>query len=206
MSTNCLDWFVCSVCSHAQRENMVRTVHTTVRAWTERHVILWMELVLAHRVGQDLIVLLGLVLMDCLGQNACQYVSAMLITQTCESYHVVFVFYGKLSAHSHYTTYLTFCFNIPNRRSPVPLSVCPVQILFVHVKTCFNKVVWICEYINQLEYPTIPEVVSSHVHSRYLTVSWTCPWSALLSTLWHVVTRLNDIPSFRFKESKDISL
>lgn len=42
-----------------------------------------MELALAHRVGRDITVLLGLVLMDCLGQNACQYVSAMLITQTC---------------------------------------------------------------------------------------------------------------------------
>lgn len=42
-----------------------------------------MELALARRVGRDLIVLLGLVLMDSLGQNACQYVSAMLITQTC---------------------------------------------------------------------------------------------------------------------------
>lgn len=42
-----------------------------------------MELALARRVGRDLIVLLGLVLMDCLGQNACQYVSATLITQTC---------------------------------------------------------------------------------------------------------------------------
>jgi len=42
-----------------------------------------MELALARRVGRDLIVLRGLVLMDCLGQNVCQYVSAMLITQTC---------------------------------------------------------------------------------------------------------------------------
>jgi len=42
-----------------------------------------MELALARRVGRDLIVLRGLVLMDCLGQNVCQYVSAMLTTQTC---------------------------------------------------------------------------------------------------------------------------
>ena len=88
---------------------MVRTVRTTVRAWTERRVILWMELALAHRVGRDLIVLLGLVLMDCLGQNACQYVSATLITQTCESCHVIFVLYGKLSAHSlYYIPYILF--------------------------------------------------------------------------------------------------
>jgi len=68
-----------------------------------------MELALAPRVGQDLAVLLGLVLMDCSVQSAYQYVSAMLTTQTCESCHVIFVLYGKLSAHSHYTTYLTFC-------------------------------------------------------------------------------------------------
>jgi hypothetical protein len=177
-----LSWCVHSVCSHAQRENMVQTVHTTVRAWTEQRVILWMELALAHRVGQDLIALLGLVLMDCLGQKACQYVSATLITQTCESCHVIFVLHGGLSAHSLYCMPYVL-FNILNRRSPVPLTVCPVRILFVRVKTCFNKVVWKCKYIIPMEYPTVPETVSAHVHSRYLTVSWTCPWRALLSTL-----------------------
>lgn len=68
-----------------------------------------MELALAHRVGLDLIVPLGLVLMDCLGQNVCQYVSATLITRTCEFCNVIVVLYGKLSAHSHYTTCVTFC-------------------------------------------------------------------------------------------------
>lgn len=103
-----LSWCVHSVCSHAWRENMVRTVRITVRAWTEQRVILWMELALARRVGRDLIVLRGLVLMDCLGQSACQYVSATLITQTCESCYVIFVLYGRLSAHSHYPTCLPF--------------------------------------------------------------------------------------------------
>ena len=97
-------------------------------------------------------------------------------------------------------------FNVPNRRSSVLLSVWPVWILFVHVKTCSNKVIWKCKYINPLEYPTISEMVSSHVHRRYFTISWTCLWRALLSTLWHVVTRWHDIPSFRFKESKDVTL
>ena len=67
-----------------------------------------MELALAHRVGRDPTVLLGLVLMDCLGQNACQYVSATLITRTCESCHVIFVLHRRLSAHCH-TACLTFC-------------------------------------------------------------------------------------------------
>jgi len=163
-----------------------------------------MELALAHRVGRDLTVLLGLVLMDCLGQNACQYVSATLITQTCESCHVIFVLHRRLSAHCH-TACLTFCLTFRTEEAlyhsrSAPFGFSSSMLRPVSTRQCGNA--------NTLtHWNTQPSLRWCYnMHSWYVTISWTCPWRVLLSKLWHVVTRWHDISSFRFKKSKGISL
>jgi hypothetical protein len=42
-----------------------------------------MEIEIERRVGREMIVIIGIVMMDCLGKNECKYVSEKLIKKKC---------------------------------------------------------------------------------------------------------------------------